>query len=381
MNLKKNTKSYFLKSNDLFVNNDILYIDKRGFREREFKWDLPIKYWIDPKANLNTNLIEKTLKDISKKTCITWEKMETIINNTTGLNIRNSGLCASFVGRLSRDMPQEITFTQSCLNSGRIQHEFSHALGLVHENRRPDNEKYITINFTNVEEKDFKKLKSFKNDELELFNISYDYGSLMHHSSTIYSKNNLSTILTNDPNYQNTIGQDNKLKFNDIKKLNLIYCNNVCKKKPLKCKNGGYMDPKNCKKCRCPPHYGGKTCKMVKKMKKKCKNIVKKATASKKTFEINGKINCYYYITSSSNYKIKLIIQNSNLPQKENNGVCIQGKALEVLYRKDPSVVGAMFCGINKNVTILSESNKVSINYVGNSDKNFVKISFQKVKK
>ena len=33
----------------------------------------------------------------------------------------------------------------------------------------------------------------------------------------------------------------------------------VCSVK-LDCQNGGYTDPKDCSKCRCPPKWGGKLC-------------------------------------------------------------------------------------------------------------------------
>ncbi|CEF68924.1 Astacin-like metalloendopeptidase [Strongyloides ratti] len=375
-------KSYFLKENNYF-DSDIKRIYKRDVDKNELKWDFPIKYWVDPNLGLNENLIEKALQRISNNTCITWEKKESQILNTSGLNVVNRGLCGSFVGRLSKNMPQEITFSSSCFDSGRIEHEFSHALGLVHENKIYGFEKYITINYTNLQEKAVKKFQISNTTEKKPISKFYDYGSLLHHPSNMFSKNGLTTIITKDPNYQDTIGQDDKLKFSDIKNLNLLYCQDKCKKekKKLKCKNGGYVDPKNCKKCRCPEHYSGTFCNFGKIIDSKCKSVVVQATSSKKLLKISGNLNCFYYIMSPLNTKIQLTIENSDLPNKKEGSPCIQGESLEILYKKDPSVVGAMFCGKVKNVQMKSEDNKVSIHYVGNSTNNFVEISYKKVNK
>uniref|UniRef100_A0A0N5BXM3 Metalloendopeptidase n=1 Tax=Strongyloides papillosus TaxID=174720 RepID=A0A0N5BXM3_STREA len=382
-------KSNFLQRNNfnnLEYDNNLLKRNvqariKRAIRIRkvDIKWEFPIKYWVDPESNLNETIIDEALKDISDKTCITWKKESSQILNEPGLNVRNRNLCASFTGRSSDNKSQEITFTPECVYKGRLQHEFSHALGLVHENRRPDSKNYIDISFDKVKNKDIRKLQPFESEELLSFNIPYDYGSQLHADSKIYSESNSITIKTKDPNYQNTIGQDTGLQFNDFKQLNLYYCNTVCSNKKLKCKNGGYLNSKNCDKCSCPPHYGGKDCSKGKVLNNKCGKVSLTANKNKKTLKVNGIKKCYYYINTNSKYKIQLTIVSSDLPQAEKNGVCFRGKGLEVLYRKDPSVVGAMFCGSIENLTMKSEKNRVSIYYVGTNTTNFVEISYKSI--
>ncbi|GMR31091.1 hypothetical protein PMAYCL1PPCAC_01286, partial [Pristionchus mayeri] len=52
------------------------------------------------------------------------------------------------------------------------------------------------------------------------------------------------------------------VSFKDAKMINLRYCDRVCTRK-LNCKNGGYTDPNNCGKCKCPAGYGGTYCDQV----------------------------------------------------------------------------------------------------------------------
>uniref|UniRef100_A0A0K0FZ20 Metalloendopeptidase n=1 Tax=Strongyloides venezuelensis TaxID=75913 RepID=A0A0K0FZ20_STRVS len=384
-------KSNFLQRNNFnglerdsnMLKRNIQERTKRSIRIRkvDIKWEFPIKYWIDPESDLNETIIDDALKDISDKTCITWKKESSEIFNTPGLNVRNRNLCASFTGRSSDNKSQEITFTPECVYKGRLQHEFSHALGLVHENRRPDSQNYIDISFDKVKSKDIRKLQPFESEELLSFNISYDYGSQLHADSKVYSESGSLTIKTKDPNYQNTIGQDTGLQYNDFKQLNLYYCGRICSDKKLKCKNGGYLYSKNCKKCSCPPHYGGSDCSKGKFLKNNCGKISLTAKSYKKTLKVAGIKKCYYYINTNSKYKIQLTIESSDLPQAEENGVCVRGKGLEVLYRKDPSVMGAMFCGNTKKVTMKSENNRVSIYYVGTNTTNFLEISYKNIGK
>ncbi|KAK6041696.1 EGF-like domain protein [Cooperia oncophora] len=70
------------------------------------------------------------------------------------------------------------------------------------------------------------------------------------------------TIRTNDPNYQNNLPfSSEELLFIDVKQVNRLYCNDLCPQLP--CQNGGYSDPNNCNRCKCPKGLAGKTCQEI----------------------------------------------------------------------------------------------------------------------
>jgi hypothetical protein len=68
----------------------------------------------------------------------------------------------------------EISVGESCDSFNTIAHEFGHALGLVHEQKRADRDDYINIHWDNIDEN---KWSQFENSSTY---IPYDYDSVMH---------------------------------------------------------------------------------------------------------------------------------------------------------------------------------------------------------
>ena len=56
--------------------------------------------------------------------------------------------CSSYLGRMGG--PQRISLVDGCLSHGTITHEFLHALGFHHEQKRPDRDGWIKINWENI---------------------------------------------------------------------------------------------------------------------------------------------------------------------------------------------------------------------------------------
>ena len=53
--------------------------------------------------------------------------------------------------------------------------------------------------------------------------VSYDYDSVMHYSQYAFSNGNGRTIITNDPEFQDVIGQRLEMSSSDVLKLNRLY--------------------------------------------------------------------------------------------------------------------------------------------------------------
>ena len=56
----------------------------------------------------------------------------------------------SYIGRQKNNGPQNIYVHEKCWKERTIAHELMHALGIVHEQSRPDRDKFVTIKFENI---------------------------------------------------------------------------------------------------------------------------------------------------------------------------------------------------------------------------------------
>jgi hypothetical protein len=94
-----------------------------------------------------------------------------------------------------------------------------HALGLGHEQTRPDRDQYVTILWNNIEER-YKSQYQISGDSATL-GSPYDYRSVMHYKDTDFQRAvGLKTML---PKGGNTISPADKATDLDIKKLKLLY--------------------------------------------------------------------------------------------------------------------------------------------------------------
>ncbi|CAE7288621.1 nas-4, partial [Symbiodinium pilosum] len=79
-----------------------------------------------------------------------------------------------------------------CDNCGTATHELLHALGMAHEQSRPDRDSFITVVWSNIKAgMDGQFTKNPKAD----IHRPYDIMSIMHYSSRSFSKNGGDTIL------------------------------------------------------------------------------------------------------------------------------------------------------------------------------------------
>ena len=144
------------------------------------------------------------------------------------IQFTNGSGCSSFVGRLGRGK-QAIKLGKGCFSVGIISHEILHALGMWHEQSRPDRDDYIRVISDNIKERyrfAFQKRNSY---HIDYHGERYDYKSVMHYSLSAFRNSpGLRTIeVTNEAEYiwqgQPKIGQRKGLSDSDITQLNRIY--------------------------------------------------------------------------------------------------------------------------------------------------------------
>jgi Astacin (Peptidase family M12A) len=129
---------------------------------------------------------------------------------------------SSYIGRLegAQDLNLRIDATL-----GVALHEFGHALGLWHEQSRPDRDQWVRILPDNIQDK-FKNNFELKDDpDVARANGPYDFGSIMHYGLNAFSKNNQPTIQVKNPAGVDLtqIGQRGTLSAGDILALADLY--------------------------------------------------------------------------------------------------------------------------------------------------------------
>ncbi|XP_058817408.1 astacin-like [Topomyia yanbarensis] len=133
-------------------------------------------------------IIEETMRHYQSLTCVQFKNRTK--DDTIYLKIDNTASgCWSYVGRSPNNAYNLVNLQKSgCITSGTVAHELMHALGFYHEFTRPDRDEYITINISALareyQTESFYNANFAKhtNEQVELYNIPYNYGSVMHYS-------------------------------------------------------------------------------------------------------------------------------------------------------------------------------------------------------
>ncbi|XP_058827960.1 astacin-like [Topomyia yanbarensis] len=180
------------------------------------------------------NTIRNAMNMFRRNTCVrfvtrraTDRLFVTIGNNFTG--------CYSYIGRQSTNQYNYINLqTPQCLMAvGTPVHEMMHALGFYHEFVRPDRDEYIYINRSAL-------LPEYQTDEFyrnnfaklrpedgQTYNITYNYGSVMHYSRYAGAQSREYPVLVNKKPYVGDFGNENGFAATDVLEINYRYsCSN-----------------------------------------------------------------------------------------------------------------------------------------------------------
>lgn len=174
--------------------------------------------------------IKDAMREYHTHTCIKF--VQRISSDTDYLFISNKNTgCWSSVGRAGGRQELNLQTPGCTVKVGTVMHELMHALGFVHEHTREDRDSFVRILNENVRpgyESDFQKAAAGSTNN---FGVQYDYGSILHYSSTAFSKNGQPTISAKQAMGSSQMGQREAFTKNDLNKINLMYnCQNDAKK-------------------------------------------------------------------------------------------------------------------------------------------------------
>lgn len=265
--------------------------DKNGERKKRAAvkrtyWSqaiLPYSFMANTFSDADKTQIYEAMKEWQSKTCLRFEPYsETLaarLRHKNRLMFRDGGGCSSYVGMIGRG-PQPVTLAQGCRYESIVAHELGHAIGLHHEQCRPDRDQYVKINKENVYSSMLYNFDLYKESQINSRGFAYDYRSIMHYGKTAFSQNRKITIEPKDRSMDDVIGNAKKLSKSDAGVVKKMYeCKDNVKptitttRKPITgCEDRGQYCSywKNMGQCEKNPGYMTKYCT---KTCGKCKGI------------------------------------------------------------------------------------------------------------
>ncbi|CAL4227624.1 unnamed protein product, partial [Meganyctiphanes norvegica] len=162
------------------------------------------------------------MKSYHEKTCLRFVP-RTIERDY--IHILKGDGCSSSVGRVGG--AQAVSLGLGCLYAGIVMHELMHAVGFWHEQSREDRDRYITINWLNIQGGMDFNFKKFTWGTIQGLGVEYDTSSIMHYGPYAFAKDRSKpTIIPHKTGVE--IGQRRAFSKTDIRKLNIFYeCSGV----------------------------------------------------------------------------------------------------------------------------------------------------------
>ncbi|KAL9973970.1 hypothetical protein ACROYT_G020497 [Oculina patagonica] len=160
--------------------------------------------------------ISAGMAEWTSKTCVRFKRRS---REAAYIRFRLGSGCASYVGRTGSR--QDIFLASGCWHRGIVAHEIGHAVGFFHEQSRPDRDSFITVIYANIRPGAARNFHKYPRSTIDSLGTRYDYGSLMHYSSTAFSRNGRPTIFVKRSGV--SIGQRRGLSTIDAQQANLLY--------------------------------------------------------------------------------------------------------------------------------------------------------------
>nr|QBH70098.1 CreM12-ShK5 [Colubraria reticulata] len=191
--------------------------------------------------------IKEGMKAWERVTCVKFR--ETSYGDKNSIHIMNRAGCWSMLGMIHSN-PQYLSLqADGCFWRGTVEHEFGHALGLVHEHQRPNRDEHISVNEYNIQRTFQSQLMKYV-DAVDKMSLPYDYHSVMHYGHFAFSiqpseRHPTINVIGNadrqNQKYTKEIGRVLGPSFIDAKLINGMYkCAERCTQPPY-CRSDCYV--------------------------------------------------------------------------------------------------------------------------------------------
>ncbi|GMT14834.1 hypothetical protein PFISCL1PPCAC_6131, partial [Pristionchus fissidentatus] len=319
--------------------------------------------------------IEESIQFWQRETCIDfqWRTNENVYLHFVG---HDDG-CWSTVGRDPAQKEQWISIGDGCEPLGISSHEIAHALGLFHEQSRFDRDDHISLITSRIPRNLSYNFAKASYREISTYNLPYDMGSVMHYSPIEFTNQaNQPSLVAKDSNLQQTMGSLDGPSFLDVQILNQHYqCHKKCKTK-LNCKNGGFINSRDCSKCKCPTGFNGDLCEREDYGNTpNCGGVlIADETEKEMTIAVVRGNKCNYHIKAPAGRRISV-----NLLVVK--GRCEHGcgrDRIEFKANADPRPIGYRFCcPLESTRRFISSSSSMPVLLSSSHSNSFVQFSYR----
>ena len=170
-----------------------------------FKWTGGNVYYRFDPTQVSNGTITETKKQQVRDGVAEWAAFANLhfneITSVTGVahyityqedsNLGSSGFSSS-VGMDPNNAEQFVVLGPNAWNRGGVCHETGHAIGLWHEQQRPDRDNYVVINWNNINAGDQANFAIISDGQT--FGTAYDFYSIMHYARKTFSNNGQDSI-------------------------------------------------------------------------------------------------------------------------------------------------------------------------------------------
>ncbi|XP_076096037.1 uncharacterized protein LOC143066999 isoform X2 [Mytilus galloprovincialis] len=226
---------------------------RKAVRQLDLRWAegvMPYYFADGHFSDKEKYLIKVAMREWEKYSCVKFR--EKTRSDRNYVRFQNGMGCNSQLGMVGGMQVLNLD-VNGCRWKGLYLHEIGHALGLVHEHQLPNRDEYIEIMYSNVEPSMRIWFNKYSGQEVNQYDVTYEYSSVMHYGITAFSSDGKSqTIKAKDKSKEETIGKvwRKELSFSDVKAINRLYrCGERCPSN-IRCRDGGFVD-QNCR-CICP---------------------------------------------------------------------------------------------------------------------------------